>query len=61
MMQEAFSKSLTDLIRGLRAARNKDEQAFINKELEVIRQELRSAKKDLKAGAVEKMAYVSHA
>lgn len=53
-----FEKSLTDLIRGIRANK-KNEQKYIAACLQEIRNEVKSNDLDVKATAVAKLTYVS--
>ncbi|KAJ3041525.1 AP-3 complex subunit delta-1 [Rhizophlyctis rosea] len=53
-----FEKSLTDLIRGIRANK-KSEDNYISQCLDEIRTEVRKSDPDVKAVAVQKLAYVS--
>lgn len=53
-----FEKSLTDLIRGIRANK-KNEQKYIAVCLQEIRNEVKSNDPDIKAMAVAKLTYVS--
>lgn len=53
-----FEKSLTDLIRGIRANK-KNEQKYIAVCLQEIRNEVKSNDLDIKATAVAKLTYVS--
>ena len=52
-----FERTLTDLIRGLRANK-KNETKFISIALDEIRKELRGNDLDLKANAIDKLNYV---
>ncbi|RHZ80658.1 hypothetical protein Glove_134g191 [Diversispora epigaea] len=52
-----FEKSLTDLIRGIRANK-KNEQKYIASCLQEIRQEIRTNDPDIKATAVSKLTYL---
>lgn len=52
-----FEKSLTDLIRGIRANK-KNEQKYIAVCLQEIRNEVKSNDLDIKATAVAKLTYV---
>ncbi|KAI9354894.1 Clathrin/coatomer adaptor, adaptin-like protein [Zopfochytrium polystomum] len=52
-----FEKSLTDLIRGIRANK-KNEEAYINQALDEIRGEVRRNDPDIKAVAVAKLFYL---
>ncbi|KAI8352965.1 adaptin N terminal region-domain-containing protein, partial [Mortierella sp. GBAus27b] len=56
-MNGLFSHSLTDLIRGIRQNK-KNEQGYIAKEINDIRQELRRNDPDLKAQAIAKLTYL---
>ncbi|KAJ3280843.1 hypothetical protein HDU76_009070, partial [Blyttiomyces sp. JEL0837] len=51
-----FEKSLTDLIRGIRANK-KNEEAYINLCLDEIRVEVRKNDLDVKAVAIAKLFY----
>lgn len=53
-----FEKSLTDLIRGIRANK-KNEQKYITACLQDIRNEVKSNDLDIKANAVAKLTYVN--
>lgn len=53
-----FEKSLTDLIRGIRANK-KNEQKYIAVCLQEIRNEVKSNDLDIKSTAVAKLTYVS--
>lgn len=53
-----FEKSLTDLIRGIRANK-KNEQKYIAVCLQEIRNEVKSNDLDIKSTAVAKLAYVN--
>lgn len=53
-----FEKSLTDLIRGIRANK-KNEQKYIAACLQEIRNEVKSNDLDVKSTAVAKLTYVS--
>jgi AP-3 complex subunit delta-1 len=53
-----FEKSLTDLIRGIRANK-KSEQKYIAVCLQEIRTEVKSNDLDIKATAVAKLTYVN--
>ena len=55
-----FERTLTDLIRGLRANK-KNEAKFISVALDEIRKELKSNDLDLKANAIDKLCYVREA
>jgi AP-3 complex subunit delta-1 len=52
-----FEKTLTDLIRGIRANK-KNEQKYISVCLQEIRNEVKSNDADIKAMAVAKLTYV---
>lgn len=52
-----WERTLQDLIRGLRANK-KDENKFIAKAVDEIRNEIKSEDMELKAGAVLKLTYV---
>ncbi|KAJ3175822.1 hypothetical protein HK101_010571, partial [Irineochytrium annulatum] len=52
-----FEKSLTDLIRGIRANK-KSEETYINQCLDEVRNELRRNEPDLKAMAIAKLFYL---
>ena len=52
-----FERTLTDLIRGLRANK-KNETKFISIALDEIRKELSGNDLDLKANAIDKLNYV---
>lgn len=52
-----FEKSLDDLIRGIRSHK-KDEQAYIHRCIDEIRQELRKDDGDYKAAAIAKLTYL---
>ena len=52
-----FEKTLTDLIRGIRANK-KNEQKYIAACLQEIRQEVKSNDPDVKATAISKLTYV---
>jgi hypothetical protein len=52
-----FERTLTDLIRGLRANK-RSEAKFIGIALDEIRKELKSNDLDLKANAIDKLNYV---
>src|ERR1044072_4773488 len=52
-----FEKTLTDLIRGIRANK-KNEQKYIAACLQEIHQEVKSNDPDVKAAAVSKLTYV---
>jgi hypothetical protein len=56
-MDGLFRKSLTDLVRGIRANK-KDEHKFITKCLQEIKEELRSTDKKVKVIAIQKLTYV---
>ena len=58
-METLFKKSLTELVRGIRANK-KNEQQFISKCLQEIKEELRLVNKKAKMIAVQKLTYVSH-
>lgn len=53
-----FEKSLTDLIRGIRANK-KNEQKYIAVCLQEIRNEVKSNDLDIKSTAIAKLAYVN--
>jgi hypothetical protein len=53
-----FEKSLTDLIRGIRANK-KNEQKYISVCLQEIRNEVKANDIDVKANAIAKLTYVS--
>jgi hypothetical protein len=53
-----FERTLSDLIRGLRALSKKDEPKFISLAINEIRSEIRSKDMELKAAAVLKLTYV---
>lgn len=53
-----FEKSLTDLIRGIRANK-KNEQKYISACLQEIRNEVKANDIDVKANAIAKLTYVS--
>lgn len=53
-----FERTLSDLIRGLRASSKKDEAKFIALAVEEIRKEVSSKDMELKAAAVLKLTYV---
>lgn len=53
-----WERTLSDLIRGLRANKG-DESQFIAKAVDEIRTEVKSKDIDLKAAAVLKLVYVS--
>ena len=57
-MDAIFRKSLADLVRGIRANKN-DEEAYINKCLQQIKEELRLQNNKAKMVAVQKLCYVS--
>lgn len=52
-----FEKSLTDLIRGIRANK-KNEQKYITACLQEIRNEVKTNDLDIKATAIAKLTYV---
>jgi len=52
-----FRKSLADLVRGIRQNK-KDEEGFINKALQEIKEELRLTNKKIKMVAVQKLTYL---
>lgn len=52
-----FTKSLPDLIRGLRANK-RTEEAYVTQSLDECRKEVRSSDMDIKAQAVAKLTYV---
>jgi len=52
-----FEKTLSDIIRGIRANKNKEEK-YISIALEEIRKEIRSNDMDIKANAIAKLTYV---
>jgi hypothetical protein len=52
-----FEKSLPDLIRGIRANKNKEDD-YISKRLEEIKVELKNTDHDVKATALAKLTYV---
>jgi hypothetical protein len=54
-----FEKSLTDLIRGIRANK-KNEQKYVSACLQEIRNEVKSNDIDVKANAIAKLTYVSY-
>lgn len=55
----AFEQSLTDLIRGIRANKDPEQQAkFLSNAIEECRKEVRSSDMDLKTTAVLKLAYL---
>lgn len=54
-----WERTLSDLIRGLRANKG-DESQFIAKAVNEIRMEVKSKDMDLKAAAVLKLIYVRH-
>jgi hypothetical protein len=54
-----FEKSLTDLIRGIRANK-KSEQKYISVCLQEIRTEVKLNDLDIKANAIAKLTYVRH-
>lgn len=54
-----FEKSLTDLIRGIRANK-KNEQKYVGACLQEIRNEVKSNDIDVKANAIAKLTYVSY-
>lgn len=54
-----FEKSLTDLIRGIRANK-KNEQKYIAACLQEIRNEVKSNDLDIKSIAVAKLTYVKY-
>lgn len=54
-----FTKSLGDLIRGIRANK-RNEEAYINQCLDECRREARSSDMDMKAQAIAKLTYVGH-
>jgi len=56
-MDGLFRKSLTDLVRGIRANK-KDEHKFITKCLQEIKDELRSTDRKVKVVAIQKLTYV---
>lgn len=53
-----FERSLSDLIKGLRSHRGKDEAKFVATLMDEIRTEVRSGDMDVKAEAVLKLTYV---
>ena len=53
-----FERTLSDLIRGLRASNKKDEAKFISLAVNEIRSEVRSKDMELKAAAILKLTYV---
>ena len=58
-MEQLMSKSLTDLVRGVRGFKNKGgEHAWIQSQIQVIRKEVHSPTKEVKVGAVLKLAYL---
>lgn len=54
-----FERTLSDLIRGLRASNKKDESQFIALAVDEIRKEVRTKDMELKAAAILKLTYVS--
>jgi len=56
-MEVMFRKSLADLVRGIRQNK-KDEEGFINKALQEIKEELRLTNKKVKMIAVQKLTYL---
>lgn len=56
-MEQLLSKSLTDLVRGIRSNK-KDEAGFISQCIQAIRKELKSTNREVKAVAVQKLAYL---
>ena len=54
-----FRKSLADLVRGIRSHK-KDENEYINKCLQEIKEELRLVNKKAKMVAVQKLTYVGN-
>ena len=57
IMDAMFRKSLSDLVRGIRSHK-KDENEYINKALQEIKEELRLVNKKAKMVAVQKLTYV---
>ena len=57
-LNQLAQQSLTDLIRGMRANK-KSEDKYILQCLDEIRTEVRKSDPDVKAVAVQKLAYVS--
>ncbi|KAF9515066.1 hypothetical protein BS47DRAFT_1372168 [Hydnum rufescens UP504] len=53
-----FERTLSDLIRGLRASSKKDEPKFISLAINEIRSEVRSKDMELKAAAILKLTYL---
>ena len=56
-MDAIFRKSLADLVRGIRANKN-DEEAYISKCIQQIKDELRLQNNKAKMVAVQKLTYV---
>jgi AP-3 complex subunit delta-1 len=57
-MSSFFQKSLTDLVRGIRANK-KNEAQYIGQCLQEIREEIRTNDRQKKLVAVQKLTYVS--
>jgi len=54
-----FRKTMTDLVRGIRAAKD-GEAKYISAAMQEVKEELSSQDKDDKANAVQKLTYVRH-
>ena len=54
-----FERTLSDLIKGLRATNKKDESKFIALAVDEVRNEIKTSDMELKAAALLKLVYVS--
>ncbi len=54
-----FERTLSDLIKGLRATNKRDESKFISLAVDEVRNEIKTNDMELKAAALLKLVYVS--